>query len=328
MQNDLYDITIVGGGPVGLFAAFYAGLRGMKTKIVDSLGQLGGQLTAIYPEKFVYDVGGFPKVLAKDLAKGFIEQGTRFQPTVCLEETVTELVPGADRSWEVRTNRGVHRSKTVLLAMGVGAFEPKKLPVPNLPSFEGKGVHYFVKSKADFAGKKVMIVGGGDSAIDYCLMLEPVASAVTLIHRRPGFRAQDEGIEQVHKSRVRVKIPFEVKSVHGNGCLERVTIFDNKTMAEEVHDVDALVFALGFVADVSFLKRWGLEIEGNQVKTDPICRTNLPGVFAAGDIAVHPGSLRLIATGVGDAAIAVCNAKVTIDPSEKVFPGHSSELKL
>jgi thioredoxin reductase (NADPH) len=327
-EQEVFDITIVGGGPVGLFGLFYAGLRGLRAKLIDSLAELGGQLITLYPEKYIYDVAGYPKVLAKDLVKSCVEQGLRFNPVVCLEEKVSELSYHPDRRICLRTDKGEHWTRAIILTVGVGAFEPKKLSLPNIERLEGRGIFYFVKEKQAFADKTVLIVGGGDSAVDWALMLNDVAKKVMLIHRRDRFRAHSQSVQELLASRVEVKLFYEVKAVHGSDQLEGVTIFHNKTGEETDLKADALILSLGFLADLGPIKRWGLAIENNAIKVNERMETNLPGVYAAGDAVTHPGKLKLITTGQGEAAIAVNFAATYINPQSKAFPGHSSMMSL
>ena len=327
-QPDIFDITIVGGGPTGLFALFYAGLRGLRAKLIDSLAELGGQLITLYPEKYIYDVAGFPKILAKDLVKQCVAQGLRFDPAVCLEEKVRELSYHADRLICLRTDTGEHWTRAVVLTVGVGAFEPKKLTLPNIDRFEGQGIYYFVKEKQPFVDKTVLIVGGGDSAVDWALMLKDVAKKVVLIHRRDQFRAHPQSVEELMTAPVEVKLFYEVKAVHGSSQLEGVTIFHNKTKEETDLKVDAMILSLGFLADLGPIKKWGLAVESNTIVVNERMETNLPGVYAAGDAVTHAGKLKLITTGHGEAAIAVNFAATYINPESKAFPGHSSTMTL
>jgi ferredoxin/flavodoxin---NADP+ reductase len=328
-QNDLFDITIIGGGPVGLFGAFYAGMRGMKTKIVDSLPELGGQLSALYPEKYVYDMPGFPKVLAKDLANEMIEQGLRFDPTVTLGEQIATLEREADGTLVLGTDKAKHFTKTVVVCAGAGAFTPKRLECEGMHEFEGRGVHYFVQNKAHFTGKRLLIVGGGDSALDWAMNLEAIADRITLIHRRDVFRAHEESVDWLlNRSTVTTKLFWEAKKLLGGDRLERVLIINSKTGEEECLDVEACLVNIGFNASIGPIKSWGLELQGNQILVNSRMETNLPGVYAAGDINVYDGKLKLIATGVGEVCIAVNIAKTYIDPTAKAFPGHSSNMQL
>ena len=328
MIPTVYDVTILGGGPTGLFGAFYAGMRHMKTLIIDSLPELGGQLIALYPEKYIYDVGGFPKVLAKDLARGLIEQGMQFDPDVALEETVHDLEKVDDETWRVTTDGNEYLTRTVVISAGIGAFEPRRLKVDGLDAFEGKGVQYGVRDKNALAGKRVMIVGGGDSAFDWAFNLQEIAGSLMLIHRRTGFRAHEATIQAVEEAgKCPIRVHYEVRSVAGNSKLETVTIFDNRTDEEEVHEIDALLINVGFKADLGPIKAWGLEMEKNGIVVNDKMETNLPGVYAAGDVTEHEGKLDLIATGFGEVAVAVNFAKNHIDPTARAFPGHSTEEK-
>ena len=302
----------------------------MRTKIIDSLPELGGQLNALYPEKYVFDMPGFPKILARDLAEQMIEQGMRFQPTVSLGEKVLRLAREEDETIRLETEKAIHRAKTVILATGAGAFSPTKLDTPGVNEFEGNGVHYFVRDKSQFAGKRLLIVGGGDSALDWAMNLEEQAGKITLIHRRDVFRAHEESVDWLlNRSTVDVKLWYELRRVEGNGKLNRAVVVHNKTDEEETLEVDAVLLNLGFKADIGPLRDWGLELHGNRkVLVNQFMETNLPGVYAAGDIAHFPGKLDLIATGVGEICIAVNFAKTRIDPEAKAFPGHSSNMSL
>jgi thioredoxin reductase (NADPH) len=322
------DVTVIGGGPCGLFASFYAGLRGMSVRIIDSLPELGGQLTALYPEKYVYDMPGFPKVLAKDLAKALIEQGTQFDPELVLEDTANELIPTED-GYLIRTAKGLELpTRTVIISAGAGAFQPTKIGVAREDEFHGAGIYYGVKDKSAFAGKNIAIVGGGDSAFDWALNLEEVAGPMTLVHRRDVFKAHEDSVEKVRNSRVDMKLWFAVKELHGNGTLTGITLENTQTKETFHHECDAVIVNIGFKSSLGPIKDWGLEIEKNQIKVNDQYETNLPGVFAVGDVCAFPQKLKLIATGVGEAATAVCFAKTRLDPGAKLFPGHSSDMDL
>lgn len=325
---EVFDVTIIGGGPVGLFGAFYAGLRGMKTKIIEALPQLGGQLTAMYPEKYIFDVAGYQAVLAKDLSAELVKQARQFNPTVVLGEEVLEL-ERVDDVWKMTTAKSEHFSKTVVITVGMGAFSPKKLPLERLEHFEdGRGVEYTVLNLDDFRNQRVLVVGGGDSAVDFANMLEPVAASVTIVHRRDRFRAHEASVAKMQESSVIVKTPFEAKQLHGEDRLEAVTVYHNKTKEEETLPVDKCVFALGFTPDLSKVSRWGLELEKDAILVKNFkMETNLPSVLAAGDIATYDGKIKLIATGFGEVANAVNYAVTIVDPSARVDPGHSTSRK-
>lgn len=326
--RDIYDITIIGAGPTGLFAAFYAGMRRMRTQVIDSLEEPGGALTAIYPEKYIYDVAGFPKILAKDFVEQMYIQAMRDKPTMRLNEEVLNLEVQEDGILKLTTSKAERYSRTVIVCAGVGAFEPKRIEAPGVKELEGKGVHYFAKRVDDFRDKDVVIVGGGDSAVDWAVTLEPVAKSVRVIHRSK-FRAHEATVEELLASSVQCHYPgCEVAEVHAgdDGRLAGVTF---KNAAGELTRVPAqeLIVAIGFVADLGPLKTWGFELQKNQIMVDKITmQTNIPGVFAAGDIAWYPAKFKLIATGAAEAVTAVNHAVTVVDPKARLDPGHSTNI--
>jgi thioredoxin reductase len=333
-QQEIRDVTIIGGGPTGLFAAFYAGLRGVSCRIVDALPQLGGQLMALYPEKYIYDVGGLPKILAKDLANNMIQQGTQFDPEIVLEAEVQSLVR-EDGHLRLVTPRGDFLSRTVVITAGKGALNPRVLECPGWEEhFHGDGgVHTHVRRPEDFRDRRVLIVGGGDSAVDWALGLQGIARSITLIHRRDQFRAHKASVEQMRQTagegRLEILTPYEVRGISGNGgCVSEAVIFHNDTGEERTLRVDAVIALLGFKPDLGPIARWGLDLERNSIKVSQLMETNLPGVYAAGDVTHYPGKLELIATGYGEAAIAVNNAVHFLNPKARVNPGHSTNLKV
>jgi ferredoxin/flavodoxin---NADP+ reductase len=333
-ERHVSDITIIGGGPTGLFAAFYAGLRGVSCRIVDALPQLGGQLMALYPEKYIFDVGGLPRILAKDLARNMIEQGTQFGPEVVLGAEVQRLTR-EDGVWRLETPRGDFLTKTVVITAGKGALNPRVLECPGWDEHynDDGGVHTHVRQPEDFRGKRVLLVGGGDSAVDWVLGLRGIAREITLIHRRPEFRAHRASVEEMHRAaqagEVKVMTPYEVRSITGEGgCVARATLYHNETAEETELEVEAVVALLGFKPDLGPIQHWGLELERNTIKVSQLMETNLEGVYAAGDVVHYPGKLELIATGYGEAAIAVNNAVHHINPKARVNPGHSTNLKI
>jgi thioredoxin reductase (NADPH) len=329
-SDGMYDVIIIGAGPTGLFASFYAGMRGMRTLIVDALPEVGGQIAVLYPEKFIYDVPGFQKILGRDLVKHLVEQAMTFHPEINLDEQVQMIKVRGERDIELTTAKATYRTRSVLIGAGVGAFSPNKIPILGVEQYEGQGIYYFVKEKVAFRGKRLLIIGGGDSAVDWALNLKDYARSVTLIHRRDQFRAHEHSVVELRNSPVDIKLFYELKELHGNGKIEAATIFNNQTKEEVELPCDAVLAFLGFKADAGPIKSWGLEMEGKgrAIKVGPNFETNLPGVFAAGDIAGAPVKLDLIAVCFGQAAIAINSAKAYIDPKAKVFPGHSSEMKL
>jgi thioredoxin reductase (NADPH) len=332
MAAEARDITIIGGGPTGLFAAFYAGMRGVSTRIIDSLPDLGGQLTALYPEKYIYDVGGYPRILARDLAKELIEQGLQFGADVKLEEEVRELTRHDDGTFTINTNRDAYPTRAILIAAGKGAFAPRSLECPGYDELLGKGVAYHVKDPSEYHGKKVLVVGGGDSAVDWVLNLKGKTERLILIHRRDGFRAHAHSMkllrEAVETGEIELLTHKEVRSIDGQACVTGVTIFDNKTNEDTHFAVDAVIALIGFKPDLGPLASWGLEFEKHSIKVNNRLETNLPGVFAAGDIAHYEGKLELIATGFSEAAMAVNHAVHLINPTARYNPGHSTNLKV
>lgn len=326
-NQQVTDIIIIGGGPAGMFAAFYAGMRQASVKIIESMPQLGGQLAALYPEKYIYDVAGFPKVTAQELVNRLNEQMSHFPVDVRLEEKVLKVTKKDERLFEVETDAGIHQSKAIIITAGVGAFEPRKLDLPEAARFDKKNLHYFVSDLNKFAGQKVLISGGGDSAVDWALMLEPIAEQVTLIHRRDKFRAHEHSVELLMKSKVNVVTPKEIEKLNGGDLIESVTIKDIKTGVSEDIPVDAVIVNFGFVSSIGPIAEWGFEIDSGSIIVDSRQETSIPGIFAAGDITTYPGKLKLIAVGFGEAPTAINNAKVYIDPDAKLSPGHSSNMK-
>ncbi|GAA4719594.1 NAD(P)/FAD-dependent oxidoreductase [Nocardioides conyzicola] len=316
------DLLIIGAGPTGLFAAYYAGFRGMSIAVVDSLPELGGQITAMYPEKQILDVAGFPSVKGRELVEGLVAQASVSEPTYLLERTASTLVEDADGVTVGLEDGTEVRAKVVLITAGIGKFSPRPLPAGD--GWVGRGLEFFVPSFQPYVGKDVVIVGGGDSAFDWALHLEPVARSITLVHRRDAFRAHERTVEAVKASpKVDIVTKAEVSAIHGNGTVESIDITVDGELT--TRPTQAVVAALGFIADLGPIQQWGIEVHKRHVLVNPAMRTNLSRVFAAGDITEYDGKVRLIAVGFGEAATAVNNAAVVIDPSAHVFPGHSSE---
>ncbi|KQO01130.1 NAD(P)/FAD-dependent oxidoreductase [Paenibacillus sp. Leaf72] len=328
LPENIVDIAIIGGGPAGLFAAFYGGMRQASVKLIESMPQLGGQLAALYPEKYIYDVAGFPKVTAQELVDRLVEQLNHFKPEICLEQKVTQVVKKDERLFEITTDTETHYAKAVIITAGVGAFEPRRLELPEAAAYEKKNLHYFVGDLQRFKDQNVLISGGGDSAVDWSLMLEPIAKSVTLIHRRDKFRAHEHSVENLMNSKVNVLTPMEITALHGEDQIEKVTLAHVKTKETTELNVDAVIVNFGFVSSLGPIAEWGIEIQGGSIVVDTRMETNIPGLFAAGDITTYPGKLKLIAVGFGEAPTAINNAKVYVDPEAKLSPGHSSNMKL
>ncbi len=319
------DLLIVGAGPAGLYAAYYGGFRGLSVTVMDSLSEPGGQVTAMYPEKMIYDVAGYPAVKGQVLTDALVEQAAQYAPTYLLGHRAEELRPRPD-CVVVRSHKGeLVEAKAVIITGGIGTFSPR--PLPGGDQWEERGLRYFVPRLDELADQDVLIVGGGDSAFDWALSLAPISRSVTLVHRRTRFRAHEGTVQRVLAStRVRVLTPYEVAEIRGGAAIEAVEVFDNATDEREVLKVQAVVAALGFTADLGPMKEWGLDLDKRHIRVGTTMQTNLPRVFAAGDITEYDGKVRLISVGFGEAATAVNNAATVIDPGAKVFPGHSSDV--
>jgi thioredoxin reductase len=322
------DLLIVGAGPVGLFGAYYAGVRGLRVAVVDSLSQVGGQVTAMYPEKQIYDIAGFPAVSGRELIAGLVAQAAPQQPVYLLGQEAQQLDrarrDGLPDLLTVTTSAGTTISCTaVVVTGGIGTFTPRPLPAGE--DFLGRGLDYFVPSSADFVGKDVIVVGGGDSAVDWALMLAPIASTVTLVHRREVFRAHAANVVQLRASSVEIVTNAQLTALEGGSSVEKayVTVTGEQPRALACQRV---VAALGFTANLGPLREWGIELHDNRhLVVDSAMRTNVPGVFAGGDVTDYDGKVRLIAVGFGEVATAVNNAAVHIDPGAQLFPGHSTD---
>ncbi|MBM7553297.1 NAD(P)/FAD-dependent oxidoreductase [Thalassobacillus pellis] len=324
-EQEVYDITIVGGGPVGMFTAFYAGMRQASVKIIESLPQLGGQLAALYPDKYVYDVAGFPKVKAKDLVTQLNQQMDLFENEVCLGEEVKEVTKEND-IFTIKTNTQTHYSKTIIVTAGNGAFKPRNMNLDREEQYKGKNLHYSIEDINDFKDKDVVVCGGGDSAVDWALMLENIASSVNIVHRRDRFRAHEHSVNLLKNSSVNILTPYSPCELLGEERIECVKLKKAKT--EELLELvaDEYLVNYGFISNLGPINDWGLEIEKNSILVNSKAETNIPGIYAAGDISTYPGKVKLMATGFGEAPIAVSNAKVYINPDESLHAAHSTTI--
>ena len=318
------DLLLVGAGPVGLYGAYYAGVRGLSVAVMDSLPEPGGQVSAMYPEKSIYDVAGFPSVLGRDLVAGLVEQAGRYDPLYLLGHAATGLEPDGT-GFVVGSAQGARvRAGAVVVTGGIGTFSPRPLPAGE--ELLGRGLAYFVPSLAEYAGQDVVVVGGGDSACDWVLALAPVARSVTLVHRRRAFRAHAATVDAVHACGATVVVDAQVTALRAgpDGRLAEAEISGPGGTA--TLPAQRVVAALGFLADLGPIRGWGLELHDNRhLVVDTTMATSRPGVYAAGDITEYPGKVRLISVGFGEVATAVNNAAVHLDPEAALFPGHSTD---
>lgn len=316
------DLLIIGAGPTGLFAVFEAGLLKIKCHLIDALPQPGGQLTELYPKKPIFDIPGFPSVNAGDLINNLMEQIKQFQPGFTLAETAQTLTKLEDGTFEVITNKGtVHRAKAVAIAGGLGTFEPRKPELENLAQYEENGVEYFVKDPERFRDKKIVIAGGGDSALDWSIFLANVASEVTLVHRRNEFRGALDSVEKVQElknlGKIRLLTPAEVTNIKGEGHVSAITI----NQEGKIFDVETDYFIplFGLTPKLGDISNWGLEIEKNAIVVNNSLdyQTNIDGVYAIGDINTYPGKLKLILCGFHEATLMCQSVYNRMNPGKK-----------
>jgi thioredoxin reductase (NADPH) len=316
------DLLIVGAGPVGLFGAYYAGVRTLSIAVLDSLEEPGGQITAMYPEKSIFDVAGFPAIRGRDLVEQLLAQAAPFSPTYLLGHQAVGLERGSDGTFAVTTSQGLRvECRAIVITGGIGTFTPRPLPAGG--EYLGRGLVHFVPDPSSYEGQNIVVVGGGDSALDWALMLEPIGKSVTVIHRRAEFRAHPHSVELLKASSVAMVTDAQICAVRGETGVQEVDI----EVAGEVQTLpcDKLVAALGFTANLGPLMEWGIEIRKRQVIVDTMGRTTVQGIYAAGDIVDYQGKVKLIATGFGEVATAVNNAAAYLNPHVSAFPGHLSD---
>lgn len=320
------DLLIVGAGPAGLYAAYYAGFRGLRTAIIDSLPVSGGQVSALYPEKMIYDVAGFPKIRGRELVDALVEQAAAFDPIYLLGHRAETLTRDEETGvLTVTSHEGaVVHSKAVLITGGIGTFAPRPLPADD-GTWEGKGLYYHMPAFDEFTGLDIVIVGGGDSAMDWALALEPIGKSITVVHRRDTFRAHKHTVDLVRNSGAELAINSEVSQIFGDDVITGVELTGRLDGTSRTLPAQAVIAALGFTADLGPLLSWGLGYRARRILVDSKMATSVPGVFAAGDIAEYDGKVRLISVSFGEAALAVNNAATVIDPSLRLDPGHSSD---
>ena len=316
------DILIIGAGPTGLFAVFEAGLLKLKCHLIDSLPMPGGQCAEIYPKKPIYDIPSHPEILAGDLVKNLEKQIAPFQPTYTLGESAISLVKADDNNFLVTTNKGTqHLAPVVVIAGGLGTFEPRKPPIEGLENFEGKGVNYIIKDPEVYHNKKVIIAGGGDSALDWTIFLENIAASVTLIHRRNEFRGALDSVEKVqqlkNKGRIQLLTPAEVIALEGDDFLDSVIV--NHLGDLKSIECDSFIPLFGLTPKLGPIANWGLEIKKNAILVDNSLdyQTNIPGIYAIGDVNTYPGKLKLILCGFHEATLMCQSAFKRIHPDRK-----------
>jgi thioredoxin reductase (NADPH) len=329
-MHELVDLTIIGGGPTGLFASFYAGMRGATARIVDNLPQLGGQLTALYPEKYIFDVGGYRQILAKDLVNELASQAGQFNFPSFLNQHVVGLEE-ENGHFVITTETDRFPTRAVIIAAGIGAFTPRRLPQKCAEPWYGRGIFDNVADPESFRDQKIVIIGGGDSAFDWAHQLRDRAAAVTLVHRSDKYRAHGATVAEVNAAVAAGRttlLPFhELHDVLSeDDRLTGVTLRDTKTKETRDVEADSVLPMLGYVSDIGNIATWGLTLEKNEIVVNSMMETGRPGIYAAGDVTTYPGKLKLIATGFGEAATAVNQAFHWIYPEKKVNPGHSSNM--
>lgn len=316
-----FDLLIVGAGPVGLFGAYYAGVRKLSTAVLDSLEEPGGQITAMYPEKAIFDVAGFPAIRGRELVEQLLTQAAPHDPQYLLGHQAVGLERGDD-GFAVTTSAGLRiECRAIVITGGIGTFTPRPLPAGE--EFLGRGLFHFVPDPTAYEGQHIVVVGGGDSALDWALMLEPIGKSVTIVHRRAEFRAHPHSVELLKASSVAMLTDAQVSAVRGDPHVSEVDI----DVAGDIQTLqcDKLVAALGFTANLGPLMEWGIEIRKRQIVVDTQGRTTVAGIYAAGDIVDYDGKVKLIATGFGEVATAVNNAAAYLNPNVSAFPGHLSD---
>ncbi|MER2173856.1 MAG: NAD(P)/FAD-dependent oxidoreductase [Carnobacterium sp.] len=325
--KEVFDITIIGGGPVGMFAAFYGGMRNAKVKIIESLPQLGGQLSMLYPEKNIYDIAALPVVTGQELIDNLSEQISRFDPTICLEEEVIDVIKNDDGLFELTTAKNVHYSKAIIITAGNGAFQPRRLELDQADEYEGNTLHYYVNNIEQFKDRTVAICGGGDSAVDWALALEPIAKKVYLIHRRNKFRALEHSVSLLEKSTVEMITPYIPMAIKGNHPqIQSIQLKEVRGEGEKELEIDDFLINYGFTSSIGPMKKWGFDVKRNEILVNTKMETTISGIYAAGDICTYEGKIKLIATGFGEAPTAINNAMSYINPDERVQPMHSTSL--
>lgn len=325
----LYDVTIIGGGPVGLFTAFYAGMRELKTKIIESLDIIGGQPAHLYPAKYIYDIPAHYKISGENLIQSLVQQLSHFQTTICTGEealNITYHTTDEQPYYTITTTKGIHYTRSIVIAIGNGAFRPRKLALENAEVFEQTNLHYFIHNPQTFKNKVVAICGGGDSAVDWALTLEPIAKEVHLIHRRPQFRAMEHSITALKSSSVQLHTPFLPHKLNGDTRIEEIELSEARSNHIKKLTIDDFIVSYGYVSSIGEIAKWGLDLQRQTILTQQSMTTNLPGIYAVGDIAQYPGKAKLIATGFGEATNAINHIVQFLYPEKSKATIHSTSL--
>lgn len=304
-EKEIFDLLIIGGGPTGMFAAYYAGIAELKTKLIESLAELGGQINLMYPEKIITDIGAIPEIKGKDLVSNLHQQMNRFESDITTNENVIDIIK-KKKYFIIQTNKGIYYSRTVLLTTGQGIFEPRKLRIKHNKNYEKENLHYYVRDLEKYRNKKVIVLGGGDSAVDWALMLEEIAEKIYLVHRRDRFRAHESSVSRLKNSSIEILTPYIIISIEGNEKkLKKIIIKERRGDKILALDTDFLIVNYGFIPKIKQLEEWGIKTKRIGAAVTAKMETNIPGIFAAGDAASFDGKVNLIASGFGEAPTAI-----------------------
>jgi thioredoxin reductase (NADPH) len=323
------DVAIIGAGPVGLFAVFECGMVRLNCHVIDALDMTGGQCTALYPEKPIYDIPGFPQVMAADLIKNLEQQAAPFSPTFHLGQQVQKLTRIGD-GWQIETSKGAKiECKAIIIAAGCGAFGPNRPPLAGIEQYEGKSVHYMVRAREDFRGKKIVIAGGGDSALDWAISLHDIAAKIYMVHRRDKFRGAPESVARLKQltdaGKIELVVPYQLSALEGASGQIKNVILETLDGQKRSLEADCLLPFFGLSMELGPIADWGLNLDHNYISVDPAtAATNQPGIFAIGDIAKYAGKLKLILTGFAEGAIAAHSAYKIINPNQELHFEYST----
>jgi len=320
-EDEPFDVIVIGGGPIGLFAVYYAGFRDLRVKLLEATEALGGQVALLYPDKYIYDMPGFRSVNGKEMIGNLVAQASQFNPTICLAERVLHIERMSSQQFEIVTDRGRHLAKSVIIATGIGAFSPNKLIVPGLNEFEGKGIFYYVREPLDFKDERIVIIGGGDTAVDWALHLKDIAAKTYLVHRRDVFRAHEKSVEALRTSDIDIRLWSEMVEVKGDDRVREVVIKNSQTNATETLECDALLVLVGYKADLSIVKQWGIQMDPKGISVDSNYETSVPGIYAAGDVASPKDTMKqnLLVVGFAQGTTCVNRIKKIISPGAASF---------